>query len=576
MMPQPSPLQDPVKQTLAKTIPALLQVIFVFTPIISVLVLSSSLYMMQVFDRVLTGQSLSTLFYLTIIAVGATAMLAVLELVRSRMMSRIGNWIESRLTAEALSRAVEASLLGREYRTEMLRDLAVLRNFFANPATLNLFDSPFIIIYLLVVYYMHPTLGFITAAGAVGLALLAWFNDRVTQGAMRESGIIAQKTFRQAESAIRNAEVIDVMGMMPGLLHRWRSDNDRVQELQLSASDRAGNVMAFTKFVRLGLQIFVMAVGVVLVLHRELTSGGMIACSIIISRALSPIESSIGSWRYNLVAWQSFLRLREIFSRPMLRNSSMQLPAPRGHLTVEGVSYAPPGAKAAIIKGVSFEIKPGTVTAMVGPSAAGKSTLARLCVGAYLPGYGNVRLDGADVFLWERADFGQYVGYLPQDVELFSGTIRDNISRLLPATPAEVVEAAQLAGAHELILRLPQGYETEIGDGGAFLSGGQRQRIGLARALFRNPQFVVLDEPNSSLDGEGEDALNRAILSLKDRGATVLLIGHRPSILAHVDNLIVLREGRIEMMGPKSDIMSKIMPAPQRVTERKPQPAGVV
>jgi ABC-type protease/lipase transport system fused ATPase/permease subunit len=243
----------------------------------------------------------------------------------------------------------------------------------------------------------------------------------------------------------------------------------------------------------------------------------------------------------------------------------MQLPRPKGHLSVENVSYVPPGTRTPIIKGVNFMIKPGTITAIVGPSAAGKSTLARLCVGAYPPSYGNVRLDGADVFLWERSDFAPHVGYLPQDVELFSGTVRDNIARLMPCEPAEVVEAAQLAGAHDMILRLPQGYETEIGEGGTLLSGGQRQRIALARAVFRHPQFIVLDEPNSSLDAEGEDALNRTLAALKTRGVTVLLIGHRPSILTHVDVIIVLKDGRIEMMGPKSEIMAKIIPgaAPQ-------------
>jgi len=441
-----------------------------------------------------------------------------------------------------------------------LRDLATLRGFFSGQGVLNLFDLPWVPVYVLVVFALHPAMGTLTLVGAGILAFLAWLNDRVTQSLLKKAGQSSSKGLRQIESAFRNAEAIDVMGMLPGLLHRWRGDNNSVQEMQVKAADLSGNIMSFSKFVRLSLQIFVLAIGAELVLQRELTSGGMIAGSIIISRALAPIESAIGSWRYTLSAWEAYNRLKDMFSRPLLRPYAMQLPRPKGYLTVEGVTYVPPGAKHPVIKGISCDVKPGTVAALVGPSAAGKSTLARLCVGAYPPTYGNVRLDGADVFLWDRTDFSPHVGYVPQDVELFAGTVRDNISRLLEAEPAEVVEAAQMAGAHEMILRLPQGYETDIGDGGALLSGGQRQRIALARALFRNPQFIVLDEPNSSLDSEGEEALNQAIFKAKQRGATVLLIGHRPSILVHVDTIIIIRDGRVEGTGPKDEILSKIMP----------------
>ncbi len=563
----PSPARpkshDPVRDARIKIMPLIWQVL-AFSMVLNILVLTTSFYMMQVFDRVLTSQSTATLLYLTLIAVGALLVLAILEFVRTRIMSRIGMWFEMRLTAEGLQRAVEATLMGREYRTEVLRDLANMRNFFTGSGILNLFDVPWMIIYMLIIYALHPVLGHLTLAGAVILTALAWLNDRATQGDLKEAGILGQKTFRRAEAAIRNAEAIDVMGMLPGLVHRWRKDNDQVQALQLQAADRSGSIMAVSKFTRLVLQIIVLAAGAKLALDREMTAGAMIAASIIISRALAPIESAIGNWRSTLSAWQTYVRLREVYSTPLLRSAAMQLPRPKGHLTVETVSYIINGHKSPIIKGVTFEVKPGMVAAMVGPSAAGKSTLARLCVGAYPPSYGNVRLDGADVFLWEREDFGQYVGYLPQDVELFAGTVRENISRLMPCEPAEVVEAAQIAGAHQMILRLPQGYETEIGDSGVMLSGGQRQRIALARAVFRNPQLVVLDEPNSSLDAEGEEALNQAVLRLKQKGTTVLMIGHRPSILQHVDTIIVLRDGRIQMMGPRNEILAKIIPSTPR------------
>jgi ATP-binding cassette subfamily C protein/ATP-binding cassette subfamily C protein EexD len=370
---------------------------------------------------------------------------------------------------------------------------------------------------------------------------------------------------------MRNAEVLDTMGMTKGLIRRWQRSSSSVLRLQTEASDHAASIMSLSKFLRLVIQVVVLGVGAWLVLRREMTAGQMIAASIIMSRALAPVEQSIGTWRQTISALDSYKRLSEMFSRPLLRADSMQLPKPTGLLTVEGVSYVPNGARAPIIRGVSCVLKPATVTAVVGPSAAGKSTLARLCVGAYAPTYGNVRLDGADIYLWERADFGQYVGYLPQDVELFAGTVRDNIARFNEADPAEVVEAARLAGAHEMILRLAQGYETEIGEAGGLLSGGQRQRLGLARALFRKPQLIVLDEPNSSLDGEGEEALNTAIGCLKQLGCTVLVVGHRPSILQFVDNLIVLRDGKIEMAGAKEEILPRIMQGRKAAAVQPPQ-----
>lgn len=569
VLPVASSLSDPVRQARSRIMSLVWQVL-AFSMVINVLVLTTSFYMMQVFDRVLTSQSTDTLLYLTIIAVGALAVLAALELVRGRIMSRIGMWFEARLTSEGLQRAVEATLTGKEYRTEVLRDLANIRHFFSGPGILNLFDVPWLFIYLIIIYLLHPVLGHLTLIGAVILTILAWLNDRITQRNLNEANSLGQKTMRRAEAAVHNAEVVDVMGMLPGLVRRWRSENDHVQALSLQAADLSGSITAISKFVRLVLQILVLGIGAKLALDREMTAGAMIAGSIIISRALAPIESAIGNWRSVISVRQTYKRLCKVYSVPLLRSHALQLPKPEGHLKVEGVSYLLSGHKVPIIKGISFDIKPGTVTAIVGPSAAGKSTLARLCVGAYPPSHGNVRLDGADVFLWERHDFGKYVGYLPQDVELFSGTVRENISRLMEAAPEKVVEAAQLAGAHQMILRLANGYETEIGEGGAFLSGGQRQRIALARAVFGNPQFVVLDEPNSSLDAEGEEALNGAILHLKQRGATVLVIGHRPGILQHVDTIIVMRDGRIEMVGPRSEVLAKILPVkPHSV------PAGV-
>jgi len=556
---------DLVQVMLDRAKPLLVQV-FIFSIIINMLVLTSSIYMMQVFDRVMSSQSVATLLYLTLIAVFALGLMSALDLVRARILTRIGTWLEASLGSEALRRAVDASLLGQSYRTEALRDLGTLRNFMGGSGILTLFDIIPALMFFIIIYAFHPMLGHIALLGALVLLAIAVVNDRVTHGPIREANNKAQLALRQADSAMQHAEALDVMGMTPGLISRWRASSTEVLKLQTTASDRGATASAVSKFIRLLLQIAVLGVGAYLVLLREMTAGQMMASSIIMSRALSPVEQSIGTWRHVISALEAKKRLHEMLSRPLLRADSMQLPAPKGLLAAEGVSYMPPQSKTPILRGISFSLPPGSVTAIVGPSAAGKSTLARLCVGAYAPTYGNMRLDGADVYLWERQDFGRHVGYLPQNVELFAGTVRDNIARLQQAEPSEVVEAAQIAGAHEMILRLPQGYETEIGDSGSLLSGGQRQRIGLARALFRKPQLVVLDEPNSSLDAEGEEALNGAIGRMKALGATIVLIGHRPSILAHVDTLMVLRDGHIEMMGPRDEIAQRIMPKPpQRV-----------
>jgi len=353
------------------------------------------------------------------------------------------------------------------------------------------------------------------------------------------------------------------MGLMPGITRRWLSDNESALRQQMLASDRAGLILTASKFSRLVLQVAMLGVGGYLVLRYELTPGAMIAGSIILSRALQPVEQAIGTWKTMLAARSAYTRLDTFMTQMQQRPVDMALPAPHGQLEVEKVIFTPPGGQKPVLKGVSFALAAGESVAIVGPSAAGKSTLARLIVGAWRPNHGAVRLDGADVYSWERVDFGRYVGYLPQDVELFDGTIEDNIARLGEPDPAAVVEAARRAGVHEMILRLPDGYSTQIGEGGALLSGGQRQRIGLARAFFGGPRLIVLDEPNASLDSEGEDDLLQAMAILKSDGATVVLIAHRPSMVSQVDKILFLRDGVIETFGPREEVLPQLTrPAP--------------
>ncbi|MCS6891361.1 MAG: type I secretion system permease/ATPase [Rhodovarius sp.] len=562
---------DPLKATpLARSLAAVrghFVVVGAFSGVVNFLQLTVPVYMMQVFDRVLSTRNTDTLLYLTLLAIFAIGIVAVLEVVRGMVMQRLAHWVEARVAPEAFARALEAQLRGRPYRMEALRDLAVCRGFLGSPAMLSIYDVPWVPIYLAVIFLLHPLIGWMALAGAVLLLGLTMLNEAVTARLLREANTAAMASQRRAEALARNAEVIDSMGMLPAALARWREAVAGMLPPQLRAADRAALILGATKFIRLAVQIGVLGLGAWLVLQQQLTAGASIAASIIMGRALAPVEQLIGGWKSLVAARQSYRRLQAFLALPRLRPEGMALPPPRGHLSVERVSYAFPGQAVPMIKGVHFTLAPGESLAVIGPSAAGKTTLIRLLIGVLQPSSGHVRLDGADVFLWPREDFGRHVGYLPQDVELFDGTVARNIARMGDADPALVIEAAKLAGCHEMILRLPQGYDTEIGEGGTFLSGGQRQLIGLARAMFGQPRLVVLDEPNSNLDGDSEAALTRALEALKARGTTVVLVSHRPALVQGVDKVLVLKDGAIEMIGPRAEVLKRLM-AP-------PRPAGL-
>jgi ATP-binding cassette subfamily C protein/ATP-binding cassette subfamily C protein EexD len=530
-----------------------------FSGVVNLLQLTVSVYMMQVFDRVLSTRSLATLLYLTLIAVAAIGLLALLEATRAMVMHRVAAWIEHRVAPDGFVRAVESQLRGRSYRMEALRDLAVCRSYLGSPGALALYDVPWVPIYLLVIFVLHPTLGWIALLGALLLFSLAILNEVATAGLLRRANIANMATQRRADSIVRNAEVIDSMGMLPAVMSRWRESAGEAAPYMNAAAARAAVLLAITKFMRLAVQIGVLGTGAYLVLQQELTAGASIAGSIIMGRALAPVEQLIGGYKQLVQARQSFRRLQGFLTLPRLRPPGLPLPEPTGRLTVERVSYAFPGQPVAIIKGVTFSLAAGESLAVVGPSAAGKTTLIRLLIGTLQPTAGNVRLDGADVYTWMREDFGRHIGYLPQDVELFDGTVFRNIARMGEAAPEEVFAAAKLAGCHEMILRLPQGYDTEIGDGGQHLSGGQRQLIGLARAMFGNPKLVVLDEPNSNLDGDAEAGLMRALAELKQRGTTVVLVSHRPTLVQGVDKVLLLRDGAVEMFGPRVEVLKRLM-----------------
>jgi PrtD family type I secretion system ABC transporter len=395
------------------------------------------------------------------------------------------------------------------------------------------------------------------------------FNELATRKLLARSGTSSIHSLNQAQSAVHNADVIRAMGMAPNLIRRWQQQNAETLALQARASNRGGAITSASKFFRLMLQIAMLGTGAWLVLQAEVTPGVMIAGSILMARALAPVEQAIGTWRSAVAARDAYKRVKQLLAALPARPESMPLPAPSGKVSVEGLAYIHPGATDPVLRGVTFELNAGEAMGLIGPSAAGKTTLARLVVGNLTPRAGHARLDGMDVAEWDSEDRGQYIGYLPQDVELFSGTVRENIARMGEGDTEDIIAAAKLAGVHDLILRLPQGYETEIGDGGASLSGGERQRIALARALYGDARLIVLDEPNASLDSEGEAALVNALQTLSENNITLVVIAHRPSILRNMDKVLVLRDGAMSAFGPRDEVLPAVT-APRRDEDSAP------
>lgn len=531
----------------------------VFSLAINLLMLAPSFYMLQLFDRVLQTRSYATLFYLTLISVAALAVLGMLDTVRARMLVRISTWIDRRLAGHTFERSIVAGLRGSSYTTRALQDVLELRTALGSSTLVSMFDAPWVPIYLVVIWLLHPLMALVATLGAMVLFALALLNEWLTKPPLQSAGESAARNLRLAQTTTRNAEAVEAMGMARSVVSRWLRDNDETLRMQEQAADRSGVILAVTKFWRLTLQMLIMATGAWLVLQHEVTGGAMMAGSILMGRALAPVEGAIGNWKVMVNARDAWKRLNEFLSQPEPHPERMSLPPPTGQLSASNIWYAyPQQGDRPILRGVSFDVEPGEVLAIVGPSAAGKSTLARILIGLYEASRGTVRLDGARLQTWDNAELGRWLGYLPQDVELFGGTVKENIARLTDAPAEAVIEAARMADVHDMILQLPQGYDTDIGDAGRVLSAGQRQRLGLARALFGRPRLVVLDEPNSNLDIEGEAALNRAIAEMKAQGTTIILIAHRPSMLAHVDRVLLLRQGAVEALGKRDEIMKQI------------------
>lgn len=533
----------------------------VFSFFINLLMLVPSVFMLQVFDRVLASRSAETLAVLTLGAAVSLAFMAFLDMLRARLLSMAGLALDAQLGPKVLELLVpEAARLGGADYVHGLRDVNVLRTALTGNAIFALFDVPWLPFYILLIYVFHPMLGVVATLGAALLLLLAHLNERFTRKTVEALLSRTRVASRDIDACLHNAEIVSGLGMLGAMIKRWRGSNAEVQRLQLEASHAMGVLSGLTKFVRQTIQIAMLCAGAYLVIDQQVTGGVMMAATIILSRALAPVEMLIGSWKSLIEARSAYRRLNELLTSGDAAGGKpgMALPAPIGRLNVERVVFAAKGSDRAIIKGVSFDLEPGETLGLIGPSASGKSTLARLAIGVWKPLAGVVRLDGADVAGWSREDIGRHIGYLPQDVELFSGTVAENIARMGEVDNKAVIDAACRANAHDMILGLSKGYDTEIGEEGVRLSGGQRQRIGLARALYGSPKLVVLDEPNANLDAEGETALLQALADLKQSCVTVILISHRPSILAGVDKMMVLGNGASELYGSRSDVMAKV------------------
>lgn len=548
----------------------------IFSLAINLLYLASPLYMLQVYDRVVSSASHVTLVMLTLVLLVALAALAGLDSVRARILAGASVRLDQMLAGRIVAATMEGAARGAPARSQPLRDFDTFRQYITGSGIHSVFDLPWAPIYIGVIFLLHPLLGVFALISAIVLIAMAFLNEHWVKKPLNEANEAATRNYGFTEMSLRNAEVVQAMGMIPGLLQRWSRDRNLVLERQVTASERAATTSSTIKFLRLAMQSLILGLGAYLVIERLTTVGSMFAASILLGRALQPVEQLVGSWRNLTSARSAFRRVRELLTANPPRDPALALPRPAGRLTVEGLSFVVPGTNRPILRNVGFRLEPADVLGVIGPSGAGKSTLARQLIGILSPSAGTVRLDGADVSLWPRESLGRFVGYLPQDIELFADTVTANISRFRNDDDAEVIEAAQLAGVHDMILRLPGGYETQLGEGGQVLSGGYRQRIALARAVYGNPSFVVLDEPSSNLDSDGDAALLSCIAELKKRGTTVVLISHRPVTLGAVDKLLVLREGVADMFGPRDEVIAKIsrpaplhaVPAPAKSTAR--------
>lgn len=561
----------PLKEALVAC-KTMLKYSLLFGCIINILMLATPIYSMQVLDRVISSSNTNTLVMLTIVIVFALMLLGALQVARSLSANMMGNWFERTLSSKVFSNAVLQVQARPGGGSQQLRDLQTVKTFLTSPSLISILDVPWAIIFIAVLFIIHPYMGVLTVIGGLILISMAVVTDRLTKPLHEVSNEQFVTSMRQVDQASRNSEVIKVMGLLPNVLKNWQDLNVHLQGSQSLVNSRQTVLAELSKFFRMTLQILVTGLGAFLVLNQEMSVGAIIACSSLSGRALAPFEGAINSLKGLVNARKSYTRLEENlegFSEAHQPKTS--LPEPNGEIKAENLFYTPPGSQKHIIKGVSFEAKPGEILAIIGPSASGKTSLAKLIVGALKPQIGTVRIDKANIEDWDRNELGKYIGYLPQSVELFSGTVKENIARLdKAADDVDILHASNLANVHDLVLQLPNAYDTDIGMDGGILSGGQRQRIGLARAFYGDPKILVLDEPNANLDSFGEQALNTALQRAKDQKMTTIIISHRTSILGAADKILVMKEGGVAMFGPKEKVLEKLQGGSNVIEESKP------
>jgi PrtD family type I secretion system ABC transporter len=572
-----APLPPPLVAALRACRPHLVAAA-VFSAFINLLLLAPTIYMMQVYDRVVPTEGRLTLLYLTLVVTFALATQTALETVRARLLTLASLRLDRLLAGGILQKLMSAMAPGAS--AQGMREFDVVRQALSGPVAVAAFDIPWTPLYVLVAFMIHPALGVMTVAGGAVLVVLAVFNERATRERAREAFIAQAQAYASQEAAAANGEVVRSLGMRGALRERQLADRRSGLDLAAKAQFTGGGYSAATKFTRMFLQSAALGLGAWLAVDKQISAGAIIAASVLMSRALQPIEQLVGSWGVVGQARGALNNLIKLFPNQGMEMSGTQLPAPTGALALEQVAVRAPGEGPVLLRGVSFRLSPGEILGVIGPSGAGKTTLARVAAAAIAPDAGTVRLDGANLVDWDGDRLGRYIGYVPQDSGLLAGSIKDNISRFAiwaggdPAiVDADVVAAARAAGVHELILRLPKGYDTMLGAGGRGLSAGQAQRVALARALYGDPPLLILDEPNSALDADGEAALNTALVAAKARNAAILIVAHRTGILNIADRLLVLREGQLEMIGPRAEVVAK-MSAGAKPQANGPGPTG--